>query len=401
MTASIADRRIAALVGVVGIAVGAASAPLQAQARGDDTILRALISGTNAFARGDTGTAARAFDVAVTGIGAIWGSSPEAQRARSVWYEESVKPFKGDPYERVMAFYYRGLGYLQTRDWGNAQAAFRNSVQQDAFAEEDQHNDDVALPLFLQGWALQAQGSTSEASEAYRALSMRRPDFVAPDVTKPQPNVLVIAETGFGPRKVPDGVGSYRLRYFRGKNFKEARSQVSIDDNAPTSLYPMEDVFWQAASRGGRQVDGIFEGKARFAQRNENIGTALTAASGEVALRQYNSDGSTSSGTAAVADGLAVVSIAALALSVRAKPAVDFRYWDNLPDAVHVQPMALAPGRHRLRFTFHTADGTAIPELERVTEIDVPTDPAPMLVWISARDRTSQYMKLAAGGRHE
>src|SRR5690348_6306553 len=121
MTASIVRRSARRGVVVVWL-LASLSTPVASQSRGDDTILRALIEGTSAFARNDTVAATRAFDVAVRGISEIWGPSPEAQRARSLWYEESVKPFKGDPYERVMAYYYRGLLYLAAHDWGNAQA---------------------------------------------------------------------------------------------------------------------------------------------------------------------------------------------------------------------------------------------------------------------------------------
>jgi tetratricopeptide (TPR) repeat protein len=379
---------------------GFTAAPVDAQSRGDDAILRALIEGTSALTKHDTASATQAFDFAVRGIGAVWGTTPEAQRARSLWYEESVKPFRGDPYERVMAYYYRGLLYLAARDWGNAQAAFRNSVQQDAFAEEEQYNDDVALPLFLQGWALQAQGSTGEASETYRQLKARRPDFIAPDVNALLPNVLVIAETGTAPRKVPDGVGSYKLRYFRGKNFKEARVRILVDDDScATAMYPMEDVFWQASTRGGRQVDAIFEGKARFAAHNDNVGTALTAVASDLQIRKYEYDGSTSHAMGGASDAMGVVGIAALALSVRAKPAVDIRYWDNLPDAVHIATLNLPPGHHRLRFAFAAADGTPISALDQTYHLEAGAGPASNIVWVSSRDRTSQYLKNATGGR--
>jgi tetratricopeptide (TPR) repeat protein len=363
----------------------------QAQRGGDDSVLRALAAGTSALANGDTAVAASRFEDAVRSISAIWGDSPEAQKARSLWHEEAVKPFKGHPYERVMAFYYRGILYLMGHDWGNAQASFRNAVQQDGFAEEDQNNFDVAAPLFLQGWALQAQGSLGAAREAYRLVSRLRPDFSPPDLERPQPNVLVVVETGFAPRKVPDGIGSYRLRFFRGRNFSERHVRLGIDGGDPSLLYPIEDVYWQAASRGGRQVDFIFEGKARFAERNEVLGTALTDLAADLSVRRFTYEAQTGRGVGQAADVLGIAGVAALALSSKAKPAVDARYWDNLPDALHLTYLTLPKGRHSLRFVFETADGTPVPELDRSLEVEV-GDLMPSLVWLSARDRASAYL---------
>ncbi|MEX2285390.1 MAG: hypothetical protein WEE89_23090 [Gemmatimonadota bacterium] len=367
--------------------------PAAAQKQGDDSVLRALVGGTRAFALGHDREAAGYFDVAVDAISAIWGASPQSADARSLWYEEAVKPFKGDPYERMMAFYYRGLVFLKQHDFGNAQAAFRMSVQQDAFAEEEQNNYDAVLPLFLQGWALQQQGSSVGAREAFRMVRELRPDFPVDDPTITAANTVVVVETGNGPRKVADGVGSYKLRFFRGKNFQEARATVRLPDGRQVPLYPIEDVYWQATSRGGRQVDYIFEGKARFAERNENIGSALSVAASDLAIRKYQHDGKAGDGMSKAADALSVLSIGALALSARAKPAVDTRYWDNLPDAVHIAVLDLPPGQHTLGLSFTSATGAALPELDRTVQLTIPPAPGkPALVWASSRDRTSRYV---------
>ena len=172
MTRSIVNRslRWLALFGML-----AATTPcfLSAQRYGDDGVLRALISGTRALSVGDTVNAARFFDAATSAIAGVWGGTPEAANARKLWYAESVKPFRGESYERMMAFYYRGVIYMQGGDFGNAQASFRMSIQQDAFAEEEQYQSDVTAPLLLLGLALQAQGSATAANDAYSSLSIR------------------------------------------------------------------------------------------------------------------------------------------------------------------------------------------------------------------------------------
>ena len=383
--------------GLTTVALGLAGsllcgAPCAAQ-QGSDAVLRAMTRGVSALAERDWPTAEHALDAAVASIGEVWGGTPEASRARSLWYEESVKPFKGDPYERMMAFYYRGLLFLHAGDFGNAQAAFRNSVQQDAFAEEEQYNDDVVAPLFLQGFALHAQGSRGAAREVYSIVHKRRPDFSVPDAEAAPPNTMVIIETGKGPRKVADGIGSYKLRFFRGKGFTETRATVAVDGAAPTLVYPMEDVYFQAATRGGRPLDYVFEGKAQFADRNAALGGALTSVASALAIQKYNNnDGSANTTMGRIGDAANVIGIAALALSVKAKPAVDVRYWDNLPDAIHVLPLMLSPGKHSIHVAFATASGEPVASLAQDFTLDVIATAPPQLMWVSSQPRLSRYL---------
>ena len=50
----------------------------------------------------------------------------EAARARGLFAAERTKPFIGEPYERVMAYYYRGILYWRDGQPDNARACFRS-----------------------------------------------------------------------------------------------------------------------------------------------------------------------------------------------------------------------------------------------------------------------------------
>ena len=363
--------------------------PAAAQSQDNDVVLQEMTAGTAALMAGDTSGAEHHFNVAVQLISHVWGTTPAAERARSLWYEEKEKPFKGDPYERMMAYYYRGLLFLFRNDFGNAQAAFRNAVLQDAFAEEQQYNHDVVLPLLLQGWALEAQGSIGAAREAYGLVAARRPDFLPPSIDE-QPSLLIVAETGTAPRKVPDGVGSYKIKYFRGKGFSERRVLLSVDGAAADTLYPLEDIYWQATSRGGREVDWIFEGKAEFAEKTDLTGSALTTLGQDFTVRKHLYGGDAKSGMGVAADVLGLAGIAALALSSRARPAADTRYWDNLPDAVHVGWVPLPPGEHTLHFGFLDGDGNRLSDLQKTVRLTITPAAPPRVLWLTSRIRRSR-----------
>ncbi|HMZ52512.1 MAG TPA: hypothetical protein PK988_09620, partial [Candidatus Sumerlaeota bacterium] len=93
--------------------------------------------------------AKRALDESLLEINAVFGETPEARKARNVFFNEDVKLFKGDPYERSMAFFYRGVLYMQDEDWENARACFRSANLQDSFAEEEQNRADWVIFDYL------------------------------------------------------------------------------------------------------------------------------------------------------------------------------------------------------------------------------------------------------------
>lgn len=293
-----------------------------------DSVLNNMEIATLALKHGMFGEAADAIDRALLDIDRYYGLTEDALKARSIWFEEGSKAFKGEPYERAMVNYYRGMLDLRVGDYDNARAAFANGGLQDAFAEEEQYRSDFAILTFLAGWAAEKAGSQSLADDRYSDLKAMRPDFQRPP---PEHDTLVVIETGKSPRKLADGIGHAELVYRRGKQFDDKYAIVSLGD--PQRAYPMEDIFYQATTRGGRQVDRILEGKIKF--RNDAVmrGSALTDAAtafNEVALTTQDS------AFGDVAAGLSVIGSMQLLMAQRAKPRADTRYWSGLPDTIHI-----------------------------------------------------------------
>jgi hypothetical protein len=317
--------------------------------------------------------ATRSLDSALAQIETVYANNPEAAKARSLWYEEGRKDFKGEPYERVMAYYYRGLVYLVDKDYGNARASFEGGMLQDALAEEEQHRFDFALMAFLSGWASQLEKNKPMQDRAFGELRKLRPDFALPD---PGHNTLLVVETGTAPRKLADGVGHYDLVYRRGKFFREQRVQVAIDGKT-AAAYPMEDVFWQASTRGGRAIDRIIKGKVAFRENNQGMGTVLTEASNVLQVMSPLTD----SGLGNAAGIFGVLGVTQLFVASKVQTKADTRAWTALPDAVHVYTLKARPGQ-QAELTFLDANGVVQPELTRTIALP----PAGGLVWVRARN---------------
>jgi surface antigen/tetratricopeptide (TPR) repeat protein len=292
-------------------------------------VLNHARAGLAALELGAHRVAAESLDQALLGIEAVYAQHDAAARARALWYRESYKDWKGEPYERAMAFYYRGLLYLREGDYENARASFKGGVLQDAFAEEEQFRSDFALLMFLEGWASRCLGDEEAARQNFAEVARLEPALVPP---APGHDLLVVAETGTAPVKYRDGPNRAQLRFARGAGFGETRARASVGAE-PLPLYPIEDIFWQAATRGGRPVDAILAGKVEFKETAKLAGGALLS----VGLSTVGAGAASQSKEAVIAGGIMTLAgLAAHGVSAGVKPEADARYWDNLPDMVHV-----------------------------------------------------------------
>ncbi|MBR9871653.1 MAG: hypothetical protein GYB26_10975 [Gammaproteobacteria bacterium] len=302
-------------------------------------VLNLMEIGVKAYRSGFRDEAKNTLTQARLEIENVYADTDSARKARSIWYEEAEKDFKGEPYERAMVYFYLGLIYLEEGDYGNARASFLAGLLQDAFAEEEQNSTDFALLLYLAGWSALQMGSEQLAEQHFEELKLYRPDAPIPDLTD---NALLIVETGHSPRKLGDGVGHYQLVYRRGKNFKDIGAEFRNGEQW-SPVYPMEDIFFQASTRGGRAIDRIVEGQIQFKENTRAVGSTLSSVSQNSMLAGAGAaaGGVIGAGFAAVS----LISVAADGLSASANTRADIRYWAGIPDTVHVMPVTATDGQ--------------------------------------------------------
>lgn len=324
-------------------------------------VLNLMEIGLKAYRAGHLGEAKRALDRARVNIESIYADDEAARKARSIWYEEAEKDFKGEPYERSMVYLYLGLIFLEEGDYGNARASFIGGLLQDAFAEEEQNSADFAALIYLAGWAAMQMDSDKLAEEHFSELKAFRPDAPVPTDDH---NALLVVETGHSPRKLGDGVGHYQLVYRRGKNFPEVGAQWQTDNGWKT-VYPMEDIYFQASTRGGRAIDRIVEGQVQYKETTRDVGTNLSAVSQSNVLAGASAaaGGVVGAGFAAIS----LVSVAAQGMSASANVRADIRYWEALPDTLHIIPVTAEPGQ-QATVRFLDKNGKPIPGLTDTTE---------------------------------
>lgn len=297
-------------------------------------VLHLLRAGLAAMELGHDELAAKTFDEALLTIETIYGDDERAANARGTFSAEDRKTFRGEPYERAMAFYYRGILYLMDGDYENARASFRTGVLQDTLAEQEEYRQDFALLEFLEGWSSQCNGDAGLSAEAYAMAKEHNPGTKLPEAGH---NLLVLADLGHAPVKIADGEHGELLRVKRNSQHGAESAQVFLSNGAK-ALRNSESILWQAQSRGGREFDAILEGKAQFKEDLEDTAEVAAnvaqagAAVGVAGLMSGNEDMARMGGGMAAAGG--ILSLFATAAAEATQPQADTRQWDNLPESV-------------------------------------------------------------------
>ena len=316
-------------------------------------------------------------DDALPLIGGILANDADAKRARSLFSAESVKTFIGEPYERVMAYYYRGLLYWRDGQPDNARACYRSAQLIDSDAETAEYKSDYVLLDYLDGLVsakLSADGSDALARAQANAKNRKLPAY------DPAANVLIFAEYGTGPRKYGGGEYGEQLKFFTKDS--SAHSATLTVDGRTVELPAYDDLNFQATTRGGRVMDHILGGKAVFKRTTDTVGDVALVGAAIAADNAYGrrrrpdgtveTYGNRDAQTAAVA--LGAIGLISKFASAATTPRADIRMWDNLPQRLSFAALRLAPGDYPATLEFRDAAGRALPALTQTLNLHV--DPA-------------------------
>jgi hypothetical protein len=308
-------------------------------------------AGLKALRSGDLVSARQRLDSAVLTLGGLSVGDKTAKEARNYFKEESRKNFRGEPYERAMAFYYRGLLYWMDGEPDNARACFRSAAVQDMAPEIGITEADWTLLDYLDGLAtVKLRGDGKDQLKRARKSARLNPP---PDYDG-QANVLVFLECGTGPTKYSAGEYGEQLRFRPGS---APGSLVQFVVNGQTNKFgPYDDLTYQATTRGGRLMDHILAGKAVFKTGADSFGDAAVVSGAILAIGGQGSRGAADE----IGFGLLAAGLISKAVSAATTPAADTRTWDNLPNFISFAALRLAPGPHTAQIQFQTQTGQPV-----------------------------------------
>jgi hypothetical protein len=329
-----------------------------------------------ALREGDDALAKQYLDDTLTRLGGIYGPDKSAQKARSYFHSESEKTFIGEPYERVMAYYYRGIIYWKDGELDNARACFRSGEIEDSSSEGDQYSADYVLLDYLDGLATVKIGG--DGSDAF-ARSQKESHFAKPPPYDPAANVLFFVEFGPGPRKYASG--AYGDELFIAVPQSPIQSAVIKVADQTIPIGPYDDLGFQARTRGGRVMDHVLAGKAVFKAASD-AGGDFGIISGAMLASSYN--------RTADEVGLGLIAAGAItkAISSSVRPRADTRTWDDLPRYLTFAALDLPPGLHEATVEFIGTGGQTLAYLTKTVTINVPADKHAAVVFVSDHSKT-------------
>ena len=328
-----AQRRIASYLNVgttlitVAICVLACSAfaksdPSQGDQAIADAPLQAANQGVQAFRAGDYRAAVQHLNDYLKVVEAIDYQSELAEESRKYSKKDEIKVFKGENHERSVAYILKALSHLSLDELSSAKAALRSASFHDIFFNiENQlmQDDDWVLPYWFLGWLEYREGDLNEANEY---LQKARARSLSPNLPAYEnigrPTILLI---GHGPSK--DRGGKYDHLLF----YRQHREDYEVIINQ-SGAFLLDDLFIQAATRGGRFVDFFLGRKAAISGSSAAASAAfmgLGVAVGNMALAIDSDNAAAAAGVLVLAGGIADW------YSRRGSPEADIRQIENLP----------------------------------------------------------------------
>ena len=322
-----------------------------------DKVLWQYRTALAAMRRGQWNDAKLMLDDAIARISNILGADPEAKKARGYFSPEAKKTFIGEPYERAMAYYYRGILYWMDGEPDNARACFRSAMVEDSDTVNKTYAADYTLLEYLDALATTKLGD--DGSEALQRAHERAKLAALPPLNASD-NVLVFVDLADGPTKYAVGQYSENLMFQIGRSpVHSARIKVGTNQLAAV---PFDDLFFQATTRGGRVMDHILANKAGFKRTADAVGNAAIVGGAVMASQRETQ----AAGFGALAFGL-ISKITAAATT----PQADIRSWDNLPLFLSFASMQLPAGQHTLTIEFLDPAQHPVPNLTKTVNFTV------------------------------
>jgi tetratricopeptide (TPR) repeat protein len=362
---------------------GADREPREAPVPDKDRVLHDYRLAASALRAGRYDEAKARLDDAILRIGGIITNDEQAAKARGLFNAESSKPFIGEPYERVMAYYYRGILYWRDGQPDNARACFRSGQVIDSDPVNEKYDADYVLLDYLEGLAsvkLQADGADAWArAQAHAGERLKLAPY------HPAANVLVFAEFGYGPRKYAAGQYGEQLR-FRVEDSPSRSARLILDGGRRVVPLPVyDDLGYQAATRGGRVMDYILGNKAYF-KTGANVAGDLALfgaiiASQEARRKEWR--GQDGSGANNLALGLGLLGVIGKVAAAATQAQADTRQWNNLPQRLSFAALKLPPGEHAGRLEFLDRMGNVLPQRTQQVRFSVGSDARDTVVFLS------------------
>lgn len=254
----------------------------------------------------------------------------EDRETAAVLWTESSKTYRGEPYERATAFFYRGLCRYKLGDDAGALAAFRNSLACDAETrtKEQEATEDFSVSHFMAAMCYLRLGERDNAEAALRLARRHAPDNPYLDAGQLENRLVVIIAVGNGPFLRPSRLDT-SIKRVDCAPCSEAKVELEVEGYPAREAALTTDLYDQAKSQEWGEMDSVRLGKSIL---KEVISHAPFAGMASHLVRSE----------------------------------ADLRCWLTLPRQFYVVAVKVPAGCHTLTLRFHDANGQGLPRYDQV-----------------------------------
>lgn len=236
--------------------------------------------GIVALEKGNIDLSAKSLDIALQIMTSFGGNEKNLKKALSLWGSESMKEFKGEPHERAVVFFWRGLTYLTEGDLDNARACFRSANLEDEYAKDPDQRGNWIVADIMERQCSVWIGDGLEESLGDR-MRLAYPGVPIPPALKDTTVVIVFA-LGYPPLKQAAGYHGSMLAYQRADIGAAGAVIVPSGQIEPKKAEPMEDIVMQAVCRGQRATDQKLDKMAKTKDNLKRGGDIMEQVGGQL-----------------------------------------------------------------------------------------------------------------------
>lgn len=346
-----------------------------------DRVLWQYRTAAAAMRQGKFEVARPLLDDALLTLQGNFGPDAEARKSRRLFSREARKNFIGEPYERSMAYFYRGIIYWRDGELDNARACFRSAQFEDSDTADKAYAGDWVLPDYLEALATAKLGG--DGADALKRAQANVKNASLPPLD-PTVNTLFIVEFGPGPTKYASGNYGEQLRFRTAAS--PVKSALLSLNSLSIPIAPVDDVGFQATTRGGRVMDHILANQAVFKSATDSFGDAAIVSGAILAGTGQGQRNATEE----VGWGLLAAGLVSKLASAAASPEADVRMWDNLPQLISFAQLTLPVGTHTATIQFIGPDGKPVEKLTKTVSFTVPPNGPDQVIFVSDTSTTPQ-----------
>ena len=285
---------------------------------------------------------------------------------RAIFISESYRPYRGSPYERATAYFYRGLCLYHLKKYDIALAAFKRSISSDSETSTDNplKQKDFNISYFM---AAMCYAMLNEYHNAINFLSIGKDS----DPNNPifnedilNNNLFIIFATGDGPR-IEFSELSFAMTKIEKGNCPEANIKIYSDNKLLGEAVKTTDLLFQAKS------NNLSKQHAAKAQRYAvKKGALCLLAMVAISVGQPGSANT----------------------FMNANPEIsDIKCWKGLPNYFFVFSDKLELGEHNLHFKFFDKDKNELKKFEISKKVTIKNEP--LLLTVRTKEKTDDIVE--------